>query len=61
MKKQIKKLVLAKETLRNLEESGSLKNVAGGTIRDTGCCNTIPCTDGCPTGPIACQSGQYPC
>ncbi len=63
MKKQVKKLVLARETLRSLEETGRLKNVAGGTLRDTGCggCITIPCTDGCPTGPIACQSGQTPC
>jgi hypothetical protein len=52
-KKTVKKLVLAKETLAAL-----LPQVAGGV---TAGCETLPCTTGCPTGPIACQSGKYPC
>lgn len=56
MKKKTKKLVLAKETLRSLGESGDLKKVAGGTQRDTVCegcvsqfytCN--PTGRNCPT------------
>jgi hypothetical protein len=44
MKKQMKKLVLAKETLRSLEtgEMEELRNVVGGSINNsctyTGCC-----------------------
>jgi len=52
-KKKVKKLELAKETIAAL-----LARVEGGA---TARCATIPCTDGCPTGPIACQSGAYPC
>jgi hypothetical protein len=37
MKKKVKKLVLAKETLRNLEGIDELKRVAGGTMADTQC------------------------
>ncbi len=37
MKKQLKKLVLAKETLRSLEESRDLKEVAGGSRALTNC------------------------
>lgn len=36
MKKRVKKLVLAKETVANLE-SDDLRQVAGGTIYDTAC------------------------
>jgi hypothetical protein len=32
MKKQVKKLVLAKETLRGLEKRDGLRQVAGGTL-----------------------------
>lgn len=37
MKKNVKRLVLAKETVRNLEGADELKQVAGGTINDTQC------------------------
>jgi hypothetical protein len=51
MKKQAKKLKLAKETVAAL-----LPQVAGGI---TALCNTVR---NCPTGPQACpQSGKYPC
>lgn len=36
MKKQVKKLILSKETVRNLEER-TLSVVAGGTYQDTSC------------------------
>jgi hypothetical protein len=48
MKKKVKKLVLAKETVAAL-----LPEVTGGA--------TINCTQYCPTGPVECQSGKYPC
>jgi hypothetical protein len=54
MKKQMKKLVLAKETLRSLEESGDLKNVAGGTLRDTAC-------NDCVSGFYTCRSAGGGC
>ncbi len=54
MKKQARKLVLAKETLRILEESGDLKNVAGGTFRDTAC-------DGCDSGFNTCATFVKTC
>ena len=54
MKKNVRKLVLAKETLRILEESGDLKNVAGGTIRNTACA-------GCESGFYTCPSAAGGC
>jgi len=52
MKKQAKKLKLAKETVAAL-----LPQAAGGVL--TALCNTVR---NCPTGPEACpQSGKYPC
>jgi hypothetical protein len=54
MKKQVKKLTLSKETLRSLEESGDLKNVAGGTLRDTKCA-------GCESGFYTCPSAGGGC
>ena len=55
MKKHVKKLALAKETLKRLEESGSLMNVAGGSIHNTVC-------DGCgDSGVITCPSFQQTC
>jgi hypothetical protein len=36
MKKKVKKLELAKETVRSLE-SDDVRQVAGGTLRDTAC------------------------
>lgn len=42
-----KKLTLARETLRNLEEPGALKQVAGGSRRQTDC--------------TTCESGFYTC
>ncbi len=50
MKKKVKKLVLAKETIAAL-----LPQVTGGA---TALC---PRTQYCPTGPVPCQSGEYPC
>jgi hypothetical protein len=47
MKTKVTKLALAKETLRNLEEPGDLKKVAGGSRALTNC--------------IACESGFYTC
>ena len=47
MKKSMKKLMLAKETLRSLEEPGTLENVAGGTRALTNC--------------TTCESGFYTC
>ena len=49
MKKQIKKLVLARETVARLE-SGDLRHVAGGTFADTAC-------DGCFSGANTCNCG----
>jgi hypothetical protein len=51
MRKQRKKLALAKETLRRLEEKGALGMVAGGVsantdCTDTNCCSGLP---GCGT------------
>ena len=51
MKKQVKKLVLSKETLSLMTGS-----VVGGAITDL--CNTFRCP---PTDPNICQSGKYPC
>jgi hypothetical protein len=47
MKKQAKKLVLAKETVAKLE-SGDLSHVAGGTLANTAC-------DGCFSGANTCN------
>jgi hypothetical protein len=49
MKKQTKKLVLAKETLRALEDRDGLKQAAGGLTVVTGCnyCYTGSCPDRC--------------
>jgi hypothetical protein len=52
MKKQMKKLVLAKETVAALIVSPS--HVAGGATLAV-CMPTWYCTTGCP------QSGKYPC
>jgi len=43
MKKQIKKLVLMKETVRSLEVGDNLRQVMGGTLANTAC-------DGCFSG-----------
>lgn len=51
MKKQIKKLVLSKETV-----SLMTAYVVGGAITDL--CNSFRCP---PTDPNICQSGKYPC
>lgn len=58
MRKQVKKLMLSAETLRNLDH-GSLKNAAGGTAANTVCvnCNTQAAT--C-TNTYLC-SGCHPC
>jgi hypothetical protein len=47
MRKQAKKLVLAKETVAKLE-SGDLMQVAGGTVLNTAC-------DGCYSGANTCN------
>jgi hypothetical protein len=49
-KRQVKKLVLSKETIALVNAT-----VVGGAITDR--CNTFPC----PTDPNICQSGKYPC
>jgi hypothetical protein len=49
MKKPVKKLVLAKETLRNLEESRLRE--AGGAV------NTYTCGYSC--GPLQCPTAPY--
>lgn len=54
MKKQTKKLVLAKETLRELEKRDELGHVAGGLTVVSGCnyCPTgscCTCANGCDT------------
>lgn len=58
MKKQMKKLILAKETVRALVSGPS---VAGGAT-DPGVCASrfcsVPCTVECTPD---CQSGKYPC
>lgn len=54
MKKQMKKLVLAKETLRSLEELRDLKDVVGGTFRDSAC-------DGCDSGFNTCATFVKTC
>jgi hypothetical protein len=58
MKKQMKKLALAKETLRGLEKRDGLGHVAGGTV-DSGCTACDPsdgsccsCYNGCVDAPI---------
>lgn len=51
MKKQMKKLVLSKETIALVNPK-----VVGGAITDL--CNTFRCP---PTDPFFCQSGKYPC
>lgn len=53
MKKKVKKLRLSKETIAAL-----LSQTEGGA---TALCATVPCTSGCPTGPIACQSNPGTC
>lgn len=58
MKKKGKKLVLSKETVRRLEGTVLPEVVGGATVF---ACNTIPCTTGCPSSPLVCQSGRYPC
>ncbi|HTG32015.1 MAG TPA: hypothetical protein VLB76_03715 [Thermoanaerobaculia bacterium] len=51
MKKQVKKMVLSKETLRNLETKGELARVAGGAsayaCTESVCCSGIQ-TCNCP-------------
>ncbi|HEV7672710.1 MAG TPA: hypothetical protein VGS22_29675 [Thermoanaerobaculia bacterium] len=47
MKKKTNKLVLSKETLKGLVESGDLKAVVGGSRAQTNC--------------VACESGFYTC
>lgn len=62
MKKQAKKLTLAKETLRTLEEPGSLKNVAGGTVLNTGCDSCVSGVNTCGTcacGPTQTGTSRY--
>jgi len=62
MKKQVKKLVLAKETLRSLEGAGDLKKVAGGTLRDTVCQDCVSGFVTCnPTGLTDCRTATYTC
>jgi hypothetical protein len=47
MKKKVNKLVLAKETLRSLDESRDLEKVAGASRAQTNC--------------VVCESGFYTC
>lgn len=47
MKKKMKKLVLAKETVRSLGEPGDLQKIVGGSYRNTNC--------------ETCDSGFYTC
>jgi hypothetical protein len=50
MKKQMKKLVLAKETLRGLEKLDGLGHVAGGLTVESGCtCSCCTCVTACET------------
>jgi hypothetical protein len=63
MKKQAKKLKLAKETLRNLEESVGLKHVAGGTVFNTecadGCVSDVYTCATCKCGPLQTGTSRY--
>jgi hypothetical protein len=54
MKKQVKKLVLSRETLRTLEDQDGLKQAAGGLTVVTGCnyCVTGSCPDRCFSDPV---------
>lgn len=47
MRKKMKKLVLAKETVRSLEELGDLEKIVGGSRARTDC--------------TVCESGFYTC
>lgn len=58
MRKQMKKLSLCAETLRNLDR-GSLKDVAGGTQANTVCVNCDSAAPRC-TETMVC-SGCFPC
>ena len=59
MKKKAKKLVLAKETVRNLE-TGQLEGVAGGISANTDCTYTN-CCSGINTCGNACGGGTRLC
>ena len=54
-KREIRKLTLAKETLRNLEER-RLQQVAGGTGESICICDTDLCVSGLWTNCIECNS-----
>ena len=54
MKKKMPKLVLAKETVRSLEEYGDLKGIAGGSRAKTDC--TV-----CESGFFTCPSAGGTC
>ena len=54
MKKTVKKLALAKETLRSLDVE--LGRVAGGVTTTSDLCTFG--SDGCPTGQFACGSAR---
>jgi hypothetical protein len=54
MKRLVKKLVLAKETLRSLEEAEHLKQVAGGSRAMTNCTT-------CESGFFTCPSAGGTC
>jgi hypothetical protein len=56
MKKKIKKLVLAKETVRNLEES-ELGRVDGGLSANTDCTYTNCCSGYNTCGTCGCGTG----
>ncbi|HEX3554871.1 MAG TPA: class I lanthipeptide [Thermoanaerobaculia bacterium] len=61
MKKQVKKLVLAKETVRNLEK-GELGRVAGGAsvyCTDTYCPSGVPTCGTCACGPTQTGTSRY--
>jgi hypothetical protein len=61
-KTTVKKLALAKETLRSLEEPVSLKNVAGGTIYNSGCDGCVSDVNTCATckcGPLQTGTSRY--
>ena len=66
MKKQMKKLVLAKETLRGLEKRDGLRQVAGGTFYEqqfgrtggtveSGCTDCDPSLGSCHTCATSCS------
>lgn len=57
MKKQVKKLVLAKETVRNLTEEHFTDLVLGGVSAGVASC---PCTGLC-TGSCVCTDARYAC